>query len=69
MRAKLLFMVGIIIAHGALAAGWVHHEVPTQRAIVGSCVHMPGTLPNIEPAREIYAMAVISRTDHEVSQP
>jgi hypothetical protein len=69
MGAKLLFIVGIIVAHGALAAGWVHHEVPMQRAIVGSCVHMPGTLPNIAPAREIYAMAVIPIAGHEVSQP
>jgi len=69
MGAKLLFIVGIIVAHGALAAGWVHHETPMQRAIVGSCVHMPGTLPNIAPAREIYAMAVVPIANHEVSQP
>jgi hypothetical protein len=69
MGAKLLFIVGIIVAHGALAAGWVHHEAPMQRAIVGSCIHMPGTLPNIEPARELYAMTVVPIDDHEVSQP
>jgi hypothetical protein len=69
MGPKLLFVVGIIVAHGALAAGWVHHEAPMQRAIVASCIRIPGTLPNLAPARELYAMTVIPLVDHEVRQP
>jgi hypothetical protein len=69
MGPKLLFVVGIIVAHGALAAGWVHHEAPMQRAIVASCIRIPGTLPNLAPARELYAMAVIPLVDDEVRQP
>jgi hypothetical protein len=69
MGPKLLFILGIIVAHGALAAGWVHHEAPMQRAIVASCIRIPGTLPNIAPARELYAMAVVTLADQEVRQP
>jgi len=59
MGPKLLFIVGIIVAHGALAAGWVHQEAPKQRASVATCVRAPETLPYFSPPRELLAMAEI----------
>jgi hypothetical protein len=64
-----LFVVGIIVAHGALAAGWVHEEAPKQRASVATCVRTPDALPNITPQRELYAMAVIPPADDEARRP
>ncbi|MEO8016846.1 MAG: hypothetical protein ABI769_03455 [Pseudomonadota bacterium] len=69
MGAKLLFVVGIIVAHGALAASWVREEAPKQRASVATCIRAPGALPNITPQRELYAMTVIPIVDEEPRQP
>ena len=68
MGPKLLFIIGIIVAHGALAAGWVREEAPKQRASVATCVRAPSALPNITPQRELYAMAVIPIVE-ETRQP
>jgi hypothetical protein len=40
-----------------------------QRAIVASCIRIPGTLPNLAPARELYAMTIIPLDDGAVRQP
>ena len=63
MGRKLLFVMGIIIAHGALAAGWLRDEAPRPRASALSCMNTPG-LPNVvpyfQPPRELLAMRVTS---------
>jgi len=64
MGSKLLFIVGIVAAHGALAAALVQQEAPHQRAAVSSaCVKTPDTaLPDLSPRAEIYA-AVFMRAE------
>ena len=71
MGSKLLFILGIVAAHSALAAALVQQEAPRQRVAATSCVHIPDTaLPDLTPRSEIYA-AVFMRADSisEVMQP
>jgi hypothetical protein len=68
MGPKLLFILGIIAAHGALAAGWMHREPPKQRQSVATCVRAPGALPFISPQRELLAKADIPTVDLGVTQ-
>jgi len=69
MGPKLLFLVGIIVAHGALAAGWVSQEAPARRASIATCVQTPTTAPHFEPPRELLAMADIPIAELRVQQP
>jgi hypothetical protein len=69
MGPKLLFVVGIIVAHGALAAGWVSQEPPKQRVSAATCVRTPNALPYIAPRRELLAHADIPMIELRVSQP
>ena len=71
MGSKLLFIVGIVAAHSALAAALVQQEAPRQRVAATSCVHLPDTaLPDLTPRSEIYAAAYM-RVDSlsEMMQP
>ena len=65
----MLFVVGIIVAHGALAAGWVRQEPPKQRVSVATCVRAPNALPYITPRRELLARADIPIVELGVRQP
>ena len=70
MGRKLLFIFGIVLAHGALAAGWMAHEPPKQRVFIGTCVrtpNAPNALPHYSPPRELLARAEIS-IDLQMSQ-
>jgi hypothetical protein len=69
MGPKLLFIVGIVVAHGALAAGWVRQEPPKQRISAATCVRTPDALPYIAPRRELFARADIAIIDLRVSRP
>jgi hypothetical protein len=69
MGPKLLFILGIVLAHGALAAGWLHQDAPKPRASIDTCVRAPDSLPNFEPPREILAMAEIPTAELRVSLP
>lgn len=66
MGPKLLFVVGIILAHGALAAGWVATEPPKQRIATATCVRAPSTLPHYSPPHELLARADIPIVDLRV---
>lgn len=68
MGRKLLFVIGIIAAHGALAAGWMHEEAPKQRATVATCVRAPNALPYFSPQRELLAKADIPVVDLRMKQ-
>ena len=71
MGPKLLFVVGIILAHGALAAGWMAREPPRQRVSIGTCVRTPaspGALPHYSPPRELLARAAIPTIDLQMRQ-
>ena len=69
MSHKLLFILGIVVAHGALAAGWVHQAAPTPRNSITTCVNAPSSTPNFEPPRELLAMADIPIAELKVQQP
>jgi hypothetical protein len=56
MGPKLLFVLGIILAHGALAAGWMAQEAPRHRAaVISSCTQFPSQPLHIAPPREMLA--------------
>jgi len=59
MGPKLLFILGIVVAHGALAAGWLHQEAPKQRNTIATCIQVPDELPYFDPPKELLARAEI----------
>jgi hypothetical protein len=63
MGRKLLFVLGIVVAHGALAAGWVHQDAPKSRTSIATCVQAPDTLPHFDPPRELLARAEVQIMD------
>ena len=63
MGPKLLFVLGIVAAHGALAAGWVHQDAPKQRAAIATCVQAPDALPHFDPPRELLARVEIQMVE------
>ena len=72
MGAKLLFMLGIVAAHSALAAAWVQQEAPHARAALATrCVSAPDTaLPDFTPRSEIYAAAFMrAESISDAAQP
>ena len=69
MGPKLLFVLGIIVAHGALAAGWVQKDAPKQRGSMATCVKAPDSLPYFAPPKELIAMAEIPIADLGTLQP
>jgi hypothetical protein len=68
MGRKLLFVLGIVLAHGALGAVWVQQEA-TEHAPVPTCVNAPDALPYFQPGRELLAMRAEVVTVADVTQP
>jgi hypothetical protein len=70
MGSKLLFLMGIVAAHGAVAAGWVSQDAPRQRqAVVSTCARAPSQPLHISPPRELLAYAVSPSSHPETWQP
>ncbi len=70
MGPKLLFVLGIVLAHGVLAAGWMAQEAPkTRKQVVSSCTHMPAEPLNISPQRELLAYVVHESDSRGVYRP
>ena len=69
MGPKLLFVMGILLAHGALGAAWLKDASPQPRHPVAACVNTPGSMPDLSPRREILAMLVLPATFEESTQP
>ena len=71
MGPKLLFVLGILLPHGALAAGWVAKEAPRHRAaVVTSCTRVPSQPLHIAPPRELLAyVATSAASTNEVLRP
>ena len=72
MGSKLLFVFGIVVAHGALAAGWMAQETPTSRnAVLSTCARQLPTKPlHIAPARELLAQVTLHPgPDHGLLRP
>ena len=68
MGPKLLFVMGIVLAHGVVGAVWLKQEVPRARAPVSSCVNSPLPMPYFQPPRELLAH-VVSIHAEEQAQP
>jgi hypothetical protein len=69
MGPKLLFILGIIGAHGALAASWLHQDAPKPRSSIATCVQAPDSMPHFEPPRELLAKAEIPDVELWALQP
>jgi hypothetical protein len=69
MGPKLLFIAGIIVAHGALAAGWARSDAPKHRTSIATCVQTPDDLPYFEAPKELLARADIPVAELRVPQP
>jgi hypothetical protein len=74
MGPKLLFVLGILLAHGAVGAAWLKDASPQPRHAVTACVHTPGAMPpgampDLSPRREILAMLVSPVSFEEPVRP
>jgi hypothetical protein len=70
MGPKLLFVMGIVLAHGAVAAGWMAQDAPRHReAVVSSCTRAPVPTLRIAPPRELLAQAAGPESPSESWQP
>ena len=58
MSAKLLFISGIVAAHGAVAAAWMGEVMTVQRIPVTTCVQPPAQTPHFQPKAELLAWVV-----------
>jgi len=56
MGPKLLFVLGIVVAHGALGAALLGQEPHLGRTAVANCVNTSAPLPYFERPRELVAM-------------
>ena len=64
MGPKLLFVVGIVVAHGALGAVWLGQEPPNPRPALATCVNSAVPLPYFEQQRgELLAMRIVINED------
>ena len=69
MGPKLLFVFGIVLAHGALAAVWVRRDAPPPgRATLGTCINAPMPMPYFQPQRELLAH-VVDGHNEDPAQP
>jgi hypothetical protein len=70
MGPKLLFVLGIVLAHGALAASWIAQDAPRHReAVVTSCAQFPSEPVHIAPQREMLAFLTTADFKDEVWHP
>jgi len=60
MGPKLLFLCGIVVAHGALGAAWLSHPSSVHPQPVTTCMQTPAPLPNFEPRAELLAWVATS---------
>lgn len=68
MGPKLLFVLGIVVTHGALGAAWVRGSAP-QVSPISTCVNTPTPPPHFEPQAELLAMRVSTVTSLDSLQP
>jgi len=68
MGPKLLFVMGIVLAHGALAAVWVRQDAPQARATLATCINTPVPMPYFQPQRELLAHVVVAHNE-DSAQP
>lgn len=68
MGPKLLFVMGIVLAHGVVGAVWMKQDAPQARTPISSCVNSPLPMPYFQPQRELLAH-VVSIQAEEQAQP
>jgi hypothetical protein len=69
MGPKLLFTLGIILAHGAVAASLMHDQPSRERETPLTCTNFSAPLPYFAPKPELFAMTVIPQGVGDVMQP
>jgi hypothetical protein len=70
MRSKLLFVMGILLAHGALGAAWIKQDAPQSRVSLATCVNTPLPMPQFfQPQREPLLAHVVSMQSEVQAQP
>jgi hypothetical protein len=70
MKSKLLFVLGIVIAHGAVGAALSHDLASPQREVAAlTCAHTPTADPYFSAPRELLAMAVFPVSAGEATLP
>jgi hypothetical protein len=69
MGPKLLFLIGIVVAHGAVGAVLFSHDGPRPQAPATSCTKTPVPLPYFEPKRELLAMVVFNTPSEDPNSP
>jgi hypothetical protein len=71
MNSKVLIILGIVVAHGALAAGWVQQEAPQPRSTkIAACSPSPDVLlPDFTPRAMLLAALVTPEPLGESMQP
>ena len=70
MGSKLLFILGIVAAHSALAAALVQHETPGARVAAAACANPPDSaMPDFTPHAELYAVVMRAEYLGELLQP
>ena len=69
MGPKLLFVMGILVAHGALGAAWLKDASPQPRQAAAACVISPGAMPDLSPRREILAMLILPAAREDAVRP
>jgi hypothetical protein len=73
MGPKLLFVMGILLAHGALGAAWLKDAAPQpHRSAAATCVNTtpaPSAYPDLSPRREIFAMHLTTPTLGDTVSP
>ena len=69
MGPKLLFLLGIIVAHGALGAVLMRKESAPPPPVASTCTKTPEQLPYFDQKRELLAMVVFTTPREESSSP
>jgi hypothetical protein len=58
MGPKLLFLFGIVVAHGAVGAAWLSQDPPAPQATASGCGRPTEPHPHFQPKAEMLAMWV-----------
>jgi hypothetical protein len=69
MKSKLLFIFGIVVAHGAVGAGLMHDLSSPQREVSLTCVQTPTADPHFAPPRELLAATGTPQRAGDAMQP
>jgi hypothetical protein len=69
MKSKLLFILAIVVAHGAVGAGLIHDLSSPSREMALTCVNTPSADPYFAPPRELFAATVVTSGVGDEMQP